>query len=100
MVLTTCDSDSEANDLARLLVKEKLAACVSLIPGVMSTFIWNGQIDRAEEKILLIKTTSDVLESLIETILEHHSYDTPEVVVLNVDQMSEKYHQWLLSSVK
>src|SRR5581483_5359117 len=93
LVLTTVGEKTDADALARVLVEERLAACVSIGAPMASVYRWNGAIERSAERQLVIKTTVDCLEALQKRIDELHSYDLPEFLVLNV-QGSERYLSW------
>lgn len=82
------------------LVSEKLAACVSLVPKVSSVYRWGGKIERADEVLILIKTSQEKLDRLIPRIKELHSYEVPEVLVLPIERGSPEYLKWLEESLK
>jgi periplasmic divalent cation tolerance protein len=94
LVLTTVGEETDADALARVLVEERLAACVSIGALMASVYRWGGAIERSAERQLVIKTTVDCLEALQKRIAELHSYDLPEFLVLNV-QGSERYMSWI-----
>jgi periplasmic divalent cation tolerance protein len=72
-----------------------LAACVNVIPGIESVYRWEGQIEQANEILLVIKTTAERLATLESSLAELHSYDTPEILALPVIAGSKKYLSWL-----
>jgi periplasmic divalent cation tolerance protein len=94
MVFCTCGTQEEAQRIARTLVDEYLAACVSVLPGVESVYRWQGTVESAQEVLLLIKTTEERLAELGERIVQLHSYDTPEILSLSVNQGFERYLHW------
>jgi len=100
IVLTTAANPEEAERLARTLVEERLAACASLIPGVESIYRWKGEVVLATETMLLIKTGADQLAALEARLLELHSYETPEFLVLRVEAGSHPYLDWLQGSLR
>ena len=100
VVLTTAGSVDEAKRISHALVEERLAACVSLIPAVESIYRWQGAIETASEVLLILKTTVDLIPALGARLHELHSYQTPEFLVLSVEQGSEPYLAWLTGSVK
>lgn len=73
------------------LLKQKLAACIQRVNYVKSYYLREGKIKQDEEKLLLIKTSSDKKEQLIATLKKNHPYDTPEIICINPDQVDEKY---------
>lgn len=99
IVLTSSASHDEAARLARLLVEERLAACVSILPGAESVYRWQGAVESAREELLFIKTTEERLAALQARLLALHSYQTPEFLVLPVEAASSAYLRWLQSSV-
>ena len=99
IVLTSAGSARQAGMLAQALVEERLAACATLLPGATSIYRWKGQVETADEVVLLIKTTEEHVTALEKRLKELHSYETPEFLVLTVEGGSEEYLAWLRSSV-
>jgi len=99
IVLTTCATADEAAQTGRTLVEEQLAACATLIPSVESIFHWEGNVESAFETILLLKTSPDQLPALEARLHHLHSYQTPEFLVLDVEAASQRYVEWLQSSL-
>lgn len=99
IVLTTAANSEEANRLGRTLVKEQLAACVTLIPAVESIYRWKGQIETSAEIMLLLKTGADQLPALEARLHQLHSYETPEFLVLPVEAGSRAYLEWMLGGL-
>lgn len=95
VVLLTSGSREEAERLASSLVEERLAACVNLVPGLSSTYWWEGEVERAEEVLLVIKTHQDLLDSLVERVKALHSYTIPEVIALPILGGNEDYLRWV-----
>src|SRR6185436_17801978 len=91
LVLTTVPSDNRGDEIARALVEERLAACVNVYPPMMSFYRWHGKIERDEERQLVIKTTRDRVPALELRMMELHSYELPEFLVLGVTEGSEAY---------
>lgn len=86
--------------MARDLVESKLAACVNVLPSVQSIYRWQGEVETAQEILLLIKTTSDRFPELQQRIIHLHSYETPEIIALPVSMVSDKYLAWIQESVE
>lgn len=95
IVFCTCASREEAERIASTLVDERLAACVNMLQGVHSIYRWQGAVERAEEVLLLIKTTPGQLVHLRDRLEAIHSYDTPEILAIPVAGGSERYLAWL-----
>lgn len=85
--------------LAETLVGERLAACVNMPPPVTSMYRWQGEVEKAEEILLIIKTTSERFDALRDRILQLHSYETPEIIAIPIVAGSEPYLQWLREQV-
>jgi periplasmic divalent cation tolerance protein len=99
IVLTTAGTKEEAHKIARALVERQLAACVNIIPRVESVYRWEGEIEQAEEWLLVIKTTAAAFERVREAIRELHSYDLPECLCLAIEDGSTEYLGWIGDSV-
>ena len=100
VVLTTMpDDDVRTDELARTLVDERLAACVSVYGPMTSTYRWKGGIDRDLERQVVIKTTADRLDALRRRLPALHPYELPEFLVLSVDQGSDGYVAWVEESM-
>jgi periplasmic divalent cation tolerance protein len=99
IVLTTAGSVDEARRIAETLVDRKLAACVNIIPKVVSIYRWKGKVEEAEEWILLIKTASG-FEPVRDAILEMHSYELPECLSISIENGSLEYLKWLADSAE
>lgn len=99
IVLTTTASPEEAAQLGRTLVEERLAACATLLPGVQSIYRWEGAIQSSVETMLLLKTCADKVAALEARLHQLHSYQTPELLVLAVEAGSQRYLDWLKSSL-
>jgi len=99
LVLSTVPDDEKAELLARTLVDERLAACVNLHASMVSIYRWTGQVERAAERQLVIKTTRARVQELQARLAELHSYELPEFIVLSLDGGSEAYLAWVVSSV-
>jgi periplasmic divalent cation tolerance protein len=91
----TVPSIEEGQSIAETLLKNKIVACVNIIEGIKSIYRWKGEIHRDEESLLIIKTTEDKSQTLIETIEEIHSYETPECVGFRIEKGSDDYLNWL-----
>jgi periplasmic divalent cation tolerance protein len=99
VVFVTAPSEAKALELAERLVDESLAACVNVVPGLTSIFMWQGRRQQAMEALLLIKTRADGYSALQQRILELHPYSVPEVLALAVDGGAPAYLQWVHDSV-
>jgi periplasmic divalent cation tolerance protein len=100
LVLTTTASPGDATRIGRTLVEERLAACATLIPSVQSIYRWEGKVESTTETLLLLKTSAGHLDALQTRLLQLHTYQTPEFLVLGVEAVSHPYLEWLLSSLR
>jgi periplasmic divalent cation tolerance protein len=100
LVLTTLPDGFDAEALARTLVEEHLAACVNVLPAMTSVYRWQGQIESAAERQLLMKTARGRVDALRTRVAALHPYDVPEFLVLDVADGSEVYLTWLSDSVR
>jgi len=100
VVLTTLEKHEDGERIAALLIERELAACVQILPSMISIYRWQGAVERASEVLLLIKTTRGAYQRLETAIKENHPYQTPEIIALPVETGSCEYLNWLGSSVK
>ena len=99
VVLTTCGNDEDADAMARLLVEQRLAACVNAVSNVGSTYRWKNEVQRDRETLLIIKTTASRLAAVEQAIREHSKYELPEVIALPVTAGAGDYFAWVGESV-
>ena len=95
IVLTTLPADFESQTFGRTLVDERLAACVNLLPPMESVYRWEGQVEHDTERQVIIKTSRERVAALWERIRELHPYETPEFVVLPIQDGSDAYLRWI-----
>ena len=95
IVITTTPNASEAESLAEMIVSQKLAACVQILPSITSVYVWEGQMRREPEHLLLIKTLAEKYDELCDFIMANHSYDVPEIVAIDAEKVSEGYLAWI-----
>ena len=95
VVLITASSEEEAHKIAELLVNEKKAACVNILPGVDSLFWWEDKLESARESLLLVKTKASLFPEIVELVKRTHSYEVPEIIALPIISGNEDYVKWL-----
>lgn len=95
LCLSTCPDAETAARVAHALVAERLAACVNRLPGVMSTYRWEGRIHDDAEVLLVIKTTREGFDALRERLVELHPYEVPEFIALDIADGLPAYLDWL-----
>lgn len=93
LVLCNCSPD-ESDELAAGMVEAGLAACVNILTGVRSHYVWDGEVCEDPEHTLLIKTTEASFGELESWIQKHHSYDVPEIVALDPSEVADDYREW------
>jgi periplasmic divalent cation tolerance protein len=94
LILTTMPDDNRADELARSLVDQRLAACVNIHGPMASTYRWKGQVEREVERQVVIKTTRARLPDLEARLRALHPYEVPELVVLE-GKASDAYGKWV-----
>lgn len=99
VVLITTGSKEEAERIANALVAEMMAACVNVIPGVTSVYRWEGEVQRAQEWLLVAKSRIEVLNDVIRRVKALHSYDLPEIIALPLAGGSDSYLRWIDNEV-
>ena len=100
IVLTTMPDDPRADELARTLVTERLAACVNVHGPMSSTYRWKQTVEREVERQLVIKTTADRVAALERRLRELHPYEVPELLVVPIEGGSDKYLQWVVAETR
>ncbi|KAK8505159.1 hypothetical protein V6N13_026027 [Hibiscus sabdariffa] len=100
VVYVTVPNREAGKKLAGSIVKEKLAACVNIVPGIESVYEWEGKINSDPEELLIIKTRQSLLEALTEHVKANHEYDVPEVIALPIAGGSPQYLSWLKKSTR
>ena len=100
IVLVTCGSQEEAKKIANSLIGSRYAACVNIVPGVESCYVWEGKLTWDKESLLIIKTTKAGLERVRSCIDKEHSYSVPEFIVLKIEDGSDSYLKWIEASVE
>ncbi len=99
IVITTINEELDADRLAAGIVDKGLAACVQILPKLRSVYRWEGEIESADEFLLLIKTAADKFGDLEEYIIADHPYEVPEIIGIEAAAVSKPYLDWLTNSV-
>ena len=99
LVFCTFPDQDSARQVGTFMVETQLAACVNLIPGVESIYRWQGAVESVQEVQTVFKTTWDRLPTFEQTLLAHHPYDTPEIIAVRPEAVSERYSDWVRQSV-
>jgi periplasmic divalent cation tolerance protein len=99
-VYTTYPSIVEAEEAGRALVGQRLAACVNILPGMISHYRWQGAVERAEEVVMLIKTRASLAEAVRTEVKARHSYETPAILVLPIESVDQTYFAWVMAETE
>jgi periplasmic divalent cation tolerance protein len=99
-VYTTYPSAVEAEKAGRALIERALAACVNILPGMISLYRWEGAIERGEEVVMIIKTRASLAEPVRVAVKEMHSYATPAILVIPLDSVDSDYLRWMLAETE
>ena len=94
-VYTTYPSIVEAERAGRALLERRLAACVNILPGMVSFYWWQGKIDRGDEVVMIIKTRASLAEPVRAAVKDMHSYTTPAILVIPIETVDPAYHAWI-----
>ena len=99
-VYTTYPSIVEAEKAGRVLIERKLAACVNILPGMISLYRWEGAIERGEEAVMIIKTRASLTEQVSAAVRELHAYSTPAILVMPIESVDDSYFAWLMAETQ
>jgi len=99
IIQTTCKDINEAKKIAKILIKKELAACVQ-ISSIESLYMWNNELCNDNEKLLSIKTKKKNFEKIQRKIKENHSYDLPEIISIDIENVSKEYKNFIAKSCK
>ena len=100
VVFVTAGTEEEARGIAELLLGQRKAACVNIVPKVDSLFWWQGKLDSAQESLLIIKTVASLLPEIVELVKGVHSYEVPEIIAMPIIGGNEDYLKWIDSEVE
>jgi len=96
LVYTTWPSIVEAERAGRAIVEQRLAACVNILPGMISHYWWQGKIERAEEAVAIFKTRASLTQAVGAAVKAVHGYTTPSIMVLPVESADPDYQKWIV----
>ena len=100
LVLSTVGKREDAEKIADALVGERLAACVNVVPGLLSVYRWKGAVEREDELLLLIKTRAERVEEMGARLRALHPYELPEMIVLPIAGGHGPYLDWIADGVR
>src|SRR5215831_9181308 len=100
LVYTTYPSVVEAEQAGRAIVERRLAACVNIIPGMISHYWWQGVVERGEEVIMIVKTRASLAEPVHQAVKDMHSYATPAILVIPLESVDQSYLAWIMAETE
>jgi periplasmic divalent cation tolerance protein len=99
-VYTTYPSLVEAEKAGRAIVGQRLAACVNILPGMVSHYWWQGKIERGEEAVMIIKTRASLADRVRDAVKAGHPYTTPAILVIALESVEESYLGWIMAETQ
>lgn len=96
-VYTTYPSAVEAEKAGQAIVAKRLAACVNILPGMISHYWWEGKVERGEEAVMILKTRASLADQVSEAVKTSHPYTTPAILVLPLESVEQTYLRWILA---
>ena len=100
VIFVTASAEEEAHRIAELLLNQRKAACINIMPKVDSLFWWQGKLDSARESLLIIKTRASLLPEIVDLVKSVHSYEVPEIIAMPIIGGNEEYLKWIDNEVK
>ena len=95
LAFVTVSSKKEAKEIANVLVKDRLVACVNIVPGIVSVYTWQGKKEKSNEVLLIIKSRKTLFKKLARKVKQLHSYDVPEVISIPILDGNKDYLHWI-----
>lgn len=99
IVLVTAKDKKQAKSIAQALLQDKLVACVNVMDAIESMYWWQGKIESSKECLMILKTTQSLFSKVEKIVKEKHSYDTPEIIALDITNGSKSYLNWIDQSI-
>ena len=99
VVLVAAGSEEEGLKISRILVEEKVVACVNILPGIRSVFRWEEKVTEEKEVLLVAKTVSGAFDRVVSVVRANHSYAIPEIIALPIQSGLSEYLSWVREMV-
>lgn len=99
-VYISCTSRSQAKSMVDSLLEDQIIACAQIMPKIESFYRWQGQIERADEYLLIVKSKKDQFAAIKSTVVKLHSYEVPEIIAVPVVDGSTEYLNWINEQIK
>ena len=100
IIFITAADEEEASLISRVLLEQRKAACINIVPGISSLFWWRNKIDSTKESLLLLKTRAILVKEVVQLVKEIHSNDVPEIITLPIVGGNHDYLEWIDEVVK
>jgi len=100
VVLVTTADKEEAQRISQILLENKKAACINIIPNVNSSYWWEGKIEKEKEYLLIVKTTGTMFDELVKLVRECHSYKVPEIIAIPIIAGNPDYLNWIDETIQ
>lgn len=100
VLFTTVSNSEEAHKIAKVLLSQRKAACVNIVPVISSLFWWQDKLDSAQESLLIVKTKASLLNQIVTLVRQIHSYEVPEIIALPIIGGNQDYLEWIDKEVK
>lgn len=100
VILITAKNKPEAAKIAKLLIKNKLAACVNIAGSLSSIFLWKGRVEQAEEALLIVKSRKELFNKIVKLVKANHSYEVPEIIAIPIVSGFKPYLEWIDESLR
>jgi periplasmic divalent cation tolerance protein len=99
IILITTANIEEAQQISKILLERKKAACVNIIPGINSCYWWEGKIEKEQENLIIVKTTRALFDEVVRLVKENHSYKVPEIIALPIIGGNPDYLKWINETI-
>lgn len=100
LVYTTWPSLVEAEQAGRAIVERRLAACVNILPGMVSHYWWQGALERGEEAVMILKTRASLADAVRDAVKASHPYEVPAILVIALDSVADTYLGWIMAETE
>lgn len=98
-IYVTCGSLEESKRIGKEIVTQRLAACANIFSGMETIYWWEGELEEGQESVLILKTSTSLVENVIQAVCQLHSYEVPCIVSLPVNQGNPDYLTWIHSEI-